>query len=586
MIDALPLWRVILALNEHVGSGLRGRLLKCVILMLFASLAELVTIGAVLPLLTLLVRPEAITSVPLIGGMLGAIGEASDTRPIIVSLLLLIAAAVGGAGIRLYTILYSQRTVFELGHQIGSRLFSQLIRQPYSVHLERNPAEILVSTENVRAVTWSVFLPLMNALAGAIIAVPITLVLFYVEPVAAGATLIVVGAVYMLISRLSRRRLEHNSNMVAIASTGRMKTLQEAIGGIREILISHSQDAFDERYRTMDADANRGHSSNLLMAQAPRHLIEAAVLVMMGLMVLYFASRPEGLTGSVPMLGALALGAQRLLPVFQQIYNGLSQARGNAQVAREVLKLFENPHTQAPALIDKPLPFASTIRLDRVSLAYGDRTALHDLSLEIPKGACIGLVGSSGSGKSSLINLLSGLLQPTSGSISIDGVPLGTANIHEWQARLALVPQEIYLADMSIAANIAFPLAPSQIDPVRLREAARQARIDAVIEALPHGYDTVVGDRGMSLAGGQRQRIAIARALYRRADVLIFDEATSALDGTTQSEIMATIASLAGENTVILATHRLSNLRVCDLVIRLDHGRMLSFAEEEARVAP
>jgi ABC-type multidrug transport system fused ATPase/permease subunit len=286
------------------------------------------------------------------------------------------------------------------------------------------------------------------------------------------------------------------------------------------------------------------------------------------------------------MLGALALGAQRLLPVFQQIYNGWSQARGNLQMAREVLDFFEGFDPQTMPDPVEPLPFCDSIRLVGVGLHYSDRSpALRDLSFEIPRGACVGLIGASGSGKSSLINLASGLLRPTTGEILIDDVPLNEGNLPRWQARIALVPQEIYLADMSIAANIAFPLAPELIDHARLREAARQARIDSVIDSLPDGYDTVIGERGVSLAGGQRQRIAIARALYRRADVLMFDEATSSLDFETEAEVMATIAALAGENTVLFATHRLANLRICDMVIRLDEGRVVSVEREPQRIA-
>jgi ATP-binding cassette subfamily B protein len=279
--------------------------------------------------------------------------------------------------------------------------------------------------------------------------------------------------------------------------------------------------------------------------------------------------------GALPMLGALAIGAQRLLPLVQHVYTSWSLLSGNSAALRDVLELLALPIAEPPAVTaGNQAPFQSAITFDNVSFRYpsAERDAVRNLSLEILKGQHVGITGRSGSGKSTVVDLLMGLLEPTAGSLVIDGLRLDDGLRPAWQAQVAHVPQSIFLMDDTIAANIALGGSEDELEMGRIRAAAKLASIDDFVQNLPNGYNSTVGERGIMLSGGQRQRIGIARALYKNAGVLVLDEATSALDEKTEAEIMKAIGSLPGALTVFVVAHRASTLRLCDRLIEIDDG--------------
>jgi ABC-type multidrug transport system fused ATPase/permease subunit len=290
----------------------------------------------------------------------------------------------------------------------------------------------------------------------------------------------------------------------------------------------------------------------------------------------HMSFQPGGLIAAVPVLGALALAAQRLLPLLQLTYYGWTMFVGNRDNLLDVAALLEAPVLTLPARrIEQPVPFRRSIVLRDLSFSYSsDAPALHGLNLRLDKGTRVGFIGKTGSGKSTLLDMIMGLLEPTGGAVEIDGIPLLGGNVANWQAQVAHVPQSIYLTDRSIASNIAFGQSDGDVDIERVHEAARKARIHNFIETLPDGYQTRAGERGVRLSGGQRQRIGIARALYKRASVLVFDEATSALDDDTERAVMKAISGLDRELTVLMIAHRLSTVAACDRVIRLDDGQV------------
>lgn len=292
-------------------------------------------------------------------------------------------------------------------------------------------------------------------------------------------------------------------------------------------------------------------------------------------------ARGEGGVGAaLPVLGALALGAVRLLPLLQLIYNGWTAFAGNLHNLLDVLDALDRPMPEATRLRQKSdpwLPFAHQIELYQLGFSYrpGGTMVIAGINLTIPRGARLGIVGKTGSGKSTLMDLVMGLLEPTEGTISIDGELLTPANVARWQACIAHVPQAVYLSDGSIAENIAFGVGAAEFDWHRLREAARQAAVADFVEALPHRYETIVGERGVQLSGGQRQRIGIARALYREAELIIFDEATSALDHETERAVISAVKGLHGTKTVLMVAHRLSTVRHCDTILVMEDGRVI-----------
>ena len=563
------------ALVAVLGSTLRRRLLICAALMLLGAVAELATIGALIPLLALLVDPDQAARLPGLGLLFELSGSRSPQALITGAVLLLCIAAAASAAIRLLILRYTQAVTLSIGHEIGCLVFWRVLNQPLIAHLRRNPSELLASVQKVQLLVGALLMPLMLAAIAAVIGGAIMIFLFVLEPLAAGAAALVGIAAYGAATRLAQRGLRENSEVLSRTSGERMRLLQEAIGGIRVILLNHSQADFEERYRAVDREFYAALANNQFIGQAPRYIVEALGIVLMGLFTLYLSSRPGGLVGAIPLLGVAALGAQRLLPLLQQSYSGWSQAVGNLQAVDDVLALVAEPVSAGQRPDTEVRPFQRSVELDQLSFNYSERRpALHRISFTLPKGARLGFVGRSGSGKSTLIDLITGLLQPASGRVLIDGEPLTDSNRFNWQAQIAVVPQDIYLADRSISANIAFGEPPERIDEERVRAAAAAARIDEFIRELPDGYATAAGERGVSLSGGQRQRIGIARALYRRANLLIFDEATSALDSETESELLATLTGLGPEITLILVSHRDSFLEQCDMIVRLERGRI------------
>jgi ATP-binding cassette subfamily B protein len=300
-------------------------------------------------------------------------------------------------------------------------------------------------------------------------------------------------------------------------------------------------------------------------------------MIAIALLAFYLSQDQHGIAGAVPVLGALAIGAQRLLPLIQQIYSSWAVIVSSQESLRDSLKFFDFSHP----LIQKekeqePLSFNERIQFKNVGFRYDDSLpfVLKGLNLTITKGARVGIVGATGSGKSTLLDILMGLLSPSQGEVSVDNVALNDENLQAWQKNIAHVPQAIYLADTTIAENIAFGIDQAAIDMSKIRTVAAQAQIDQLIEGLPLGYREMVGERGIKLSGGQRQRIGVARALYKDSKVLIFDEATSALDSTTESQLISTITKISPDVTVIQVAHRLSTLQNCDLIITLENGEV------------
>lgn len=552
--------------------------------MLASTVLELVTISAVLPFLALLTDPARAAELPGFGAFVTLMGNGSEQSLIRKATFLLIGAAIAAAAMRLVILRLTHHLVLMAAHDIGTGIFDRMLHQPYSLYVSRNSAEVLASVEKLHMLVSGVLLPLVQGAVAAVTAVSIAILLFTIHPPMAAGVAATIGLFYLGITKMMHRRLRANSVILSRMATVRMKTLQEALGSMRDILLDGSQQVFQETFRGVDLRLRRAQSKSWFAAAAPRYLVEGAGIALIALIALYLGGEPGGLAAGLPALGAIALGGQRLLPLVQQAYQGAASYAANAQVMLDMLGLLHAPVVDASPVDAAPLPFEREITFEAVGLRLDvDRDwPVRDVSLTIAKGARIGVTGTTGSGKSTFFDLAMGLLEPTSGEIRIDGVALRDTTPGGWQQRIAHVPQSIYLTDSSIAANIAFGAREDEIDLARVRQAATRAQLHQLIEALPQGYDTPVGERGVKLSGGQRQRIAIARALYREASVLILDEATAALDVETEAAVMAAIAAANPETTILVAAHRASALSWCDRIIRFQNGRLV---EDEAACA-
>ncbi|MEP9373746.1 ABC transporter ATP-binding protein [Mesorhizobium sp. KR1-2] len=549
--------------------------------MLAGAVAEVVTIGAIVPLLAIIAAPAGAPGHWLTSGLLDFLGAGDPVMAVYAVTGLFALAALGAAVLRLALLWASNSFVYGVSYDLGVKLYADTLLQPYAYHTLRNSSEIIATINKVQVVTNNVLLPLMQGAISAVIGLFILGGLVAIDSVVALVAGAGFAAIYLIASVTARKRLRRNSGLIARAQTRRVQSMQEGLGGIRDVLLDRSQPVFVESYEQAEADFRDARVRNAVLAGAPRFVVEAVGMVLIAAAAVTMVQRPGGVAAAIPVLGALALGAQRLLPLIQQFYNGWAMALGNKAVLADVVVLLDRP-APAKSAAEAALPFEGAIALHDVSYAYpgGRAAALRGVDLVIPKGSRVGIAGKTGSGKSTLMDLIIGLLEPTEGEIRIDGVKLTAANRAAWQRNIAHVPQAIFLADASVTENIAFGVRKADIDRERVRCAAEQAELAEVIAALPERYDTRVGERGIQLSGGQRQRIGIARALYKQASVLVFDEATSALDTETETAVMAAIERLDRNLTILIIAHRLSTLQGCDMVAEIKEGRVTDVGQE------
>lgn len=541
-------------------------------------MAEMISIGAVVPFLGALINPEQVLNHPMAQPILVFLGV-SHAQDLLLPLTLIFCVAAVAAGLlRLALLFATTQFCFLVGADISIDVYRRTLYQPYSVHIGRNSSEIINGiTGKVAMLIGSVLMPMLTLISSIILLIGVSWMLLLIDPVIAIVAGSVFGTLYLVTALISRHKLRENSECIARESTRVVKSLQEGLGGIRDVLIDGTQEIFCAIYRSADLPLRRAQARNTFMGASPRFIMEMLGMVMIAVLAYKMAQREGGVSTALPVLGALALGAQRLLPVLQHGYNALATIFGAEASLRDGLELLAQPMPEHPDEYHfQPLPFERSIQLDDVGFHYeaGGAWVMRHVQLEIPKGKRVGFVGSTGAGKSTLLDILMCLLMPSEGTMLVDGQAVGIQNYRSWQAHIAHVPQTIYLSDSSIEENIAFGSPRRKIDPVRVRQAAKQAQIDKVIESWPEKYQTKVGERGVRLSGGQRQRIGIARALYKRADVIIFDEATGALDTETERAVMQAIDALSPDLTIVMVAHRLTTLKKCDFIIELDKGRI------------
>lgn len=564
-------------LYAHLTPRRRKQLAGVLALMLVGALAELVTLGAVLPFLAVIADPGRAASYPALQALFGSLGWREPDDLLVPVTALFATVALVAAAVRLCLTWVSQRYVFRLGHDLGVEVYRRTLYQPYSYHVAKNTSELIAATNKVQIVVGGMLMPLMQAASGAIISAFILAALIMIDASTAFAAAAGFGAMYFAVSYVTRVKLRENSRIIAEAQAIRIQTVQEGLGGIRDVIIDQAQPTYVNKFADVDLKFRDAQALIAFFGAAPRYVIEAVGMVVIAFLALALSRQQGGLVTALPVLGALALGAQRLLPLLQLIYAGWTQIAGARHILFDVLDLLDLPIEERSASSLEAVPFSDSITFDSVHFRYAREQGdvLRDINLRIRKGARVGFIGTTGSGKSTLMDIAMGLLEPSHGRVLVDGQALTSATLRNWRSRIAHVPQSIYLADASIAENIAFGAANrSEIDIHRVAAAAEKAKLAEFIGSLPAGYWTPVGERGVRLSGGQRQRIGIARALYKEADVLVFDEATSALDTDTEAAVMAAIQSLGREQTILVIAHRLSTVAFCDSVARLENGHI------------
>ena len=559
----------------HLTSRRKKRFLMLLILMFVASLLEVVSVGAILPFLGVLTAPEQVYHHPLMQPLIHILELSAPSQLVLPLTILFISLAIITASIRLILLYVTTRLSYATGVDFSIKIYNLTLYQEYAIHVSRNSSEVINGIiTKTGAVIASVIMPIINLINSTVLIISVMTALFIIDPVVTLSTFIGFSLLYLALIRFTGIYLKENSKIIAEQSTQMIKSLQEGLGGIRDVLIDGSQEFYSQLYRSADLPLRRAQGNNNFISGGPRFVLEAVGMILIVMLAYVMSQKEGGMVTAIPVLGVLALGAQRILPALQQAYASFSAIRGAEASLEDVLDLLDQPlpeYTNQPSLT--PIPFEREIKLTNLSFRYIKETplVLKNINLSIVKGERIGFMGVTGSGKSTLLDIIMGLLPPTDGELTIDQKPLNSKNQRRaWQTRIAHVPQNIYLSDSTIEENIAFGIPIEKIDHQRVKKAAKQAQIADMIEDSKDGYQTLVGERGIRLSGGQRQRINIARALYKKADVLIFDEATSALDSATEQEVMKAIKGLGEKLTILIIAHRLTTLKECDRIIKFD----------------
>jgi len=541
--------------------------------MILASLLEVVSISAVLPFLGVLTAPELIYQHSFMQPIIQALKLTQPDQLLLPLTIFFIVAALLAGVVRLILLYVMTRLSFATGADLSINIYRRTLYQEYSVHMSRNSSEVIDSIiTKTNIVISGVINPILVFISSIIIAIGIVSALFIINSNVALITFIGFTAPYWMVLRYTKVRLKDNSQIIAKHSSQMVKALQEGLGGIRDVLIDGSQEFFCKIYRNADLPLRRASGDIQFISGSPKFAMEAIGMTLIAALAYFIVQQDGGVSQIIPVLGALALGAQRLLPALQQAYSSYSRIKGSQSSFNDVIDLLNQPLPKyASQSSVKPIIFENKIELTNLSFRYTQNSPwiLKNISVSINKGDRIGFIGKTGSGKSTLIDIIMGLLPITSGELGIDQQLLNIQNYREWQVRIAHVPQNIYLSDDTIEGNIAFGVSKDQIDYQLVKKVAQKAQISEVIEQWKDGYQTLVGEQGVRISGGQRQRIGIARALYKEADVLIFDEATSALDNETEREVMEAIKDLGKEITVLIIAHRLTTLNKCDKIVKL-----------------
>jgi ATP-binding cassette, subfamily B, bacterial PglK len=560
-----------------LGPGRRRKWAILVVLAIIVTAVETTGAGLVFLLLGLAAQPDVPVDLPVIGDLRRLL-PATDQQ----TALVLTAAVVGAffivRGLLIAGQTYAQqRVAHNAGAQLSRRLVRGYLAMPYAFHLRRNSAELIRNAvQSTQVVVQQVLFPSIRLVAEALLFLGLFALLVIVSPVATGLAVVVLGPTVWLILRVVQPRMKHWGRAAQSASRDSLQSAQQSLQGFRDVRLLGRERTFETQFARNRLDFARSQYMRATLADIPRALIETALVLFIVVFFALTVTLEGAAAGTLPVLGLFAYAGIRLQPSLNRIVSAVNNLRFAGPAINDLvedLRLAEQVGT--PAETAEQLAFEQSIKLRDVSYTYDGAAApaLTDVNLTIARGAAVGICGPTGGGKTTLVDLIVGLLPPTAGHVLVDG-----RDIHEhlaaWHRQLGVVSQSVFLLDDTLRRNIAFGQPDAEIDEQRLLEAVRIAQLEEFLNSLPEGLDTTVGERGVRLSGGQRQRIAIARALYRQPSVLILDEGTAALDNQTEAVLMEALEELRGDRTIIMVAHRITTVRACDRIFVVEDGRI------------
>ncbi len=479
--------------------------------------------------------------------------------------LFVITSAVARIGL-LYA---SSKFCYAIGIDLSYKIYKTALYQPYITHINGNSSELISTILGKSGVIVDILNSMINIFISILILLSVVLVLIIFQPIITLIVFIFLGGIYFAIAKFTKEILSANSLLITNNLNNIVKILQEGFGGIRDILLGESQKYFSDIYRQSDKKMREAQCNNVFISASPRFIIEALGMIAIAVLGFYLV---QGDINAIPILAMLALAAQRVMPILQQFYSARAHINGNQAALFDAINFLNKPISNEWVDVSREaINFENKISFRNVYFKYPgmDKWIFEDVSFHINKGDIVGIVGKTGNGKSTLIDILIGLLDPVYGSIEVDGVVISEKNKVAWRKNIALVPQNIYIADISIRENIAFGVQQEFINDKKVIDAAVTAQLSEVIDGRELGYDSSPGERGYKLSGGQRQRLGIARGVYKDAAILILDEATSALDSDTEDKILNKINEISLTKTVLIISHKISTLRNCNKVLEI-----------------
>lgn len=547
------------------------------------GLLETATVASIMPFLSVLGNPEAIETNVWLNKVYVFMGFSDSDSFLFFLGIVVLFFLVAGNAFKSLTTWAKFRFVQMRGYSLSKKMLNIYLSRPYSFYLNRNSSDltknVLSEVDNVIA---GIMVPGMEMVTNIIVVLFLSALLFFIDPLLVLVVVSILSLSYLAIYKFIRHELNVKGSHRVRANKERYALVGEIFGGIKDVKLMGLEAGFLQRFSIPARDYALKQTYQNVASKVPKYFMEAVAFGGIIIIALYLLTRMSSLDSIIPVLGMFAFAGYKLLPALQQIFAALTKLRFSVPaldlVQHELrVKNDEFNSILSTASEHQGVSLKDSINMYNIHFSYpgADAKVVNALSLEIKAGTTVGLVGSTGSGKTTLVDIILGLLMVSEGEFYVDNLSINRSNVRLWQERLGYVPQNIYLADDTIAANIAFGQKPSEIDMKKVAASAKMAKVhNFILNGLSHGYETVVGERGIRLSGGQRQRIGIARALYRSPEVLVLDEATSALDNITERSVMAAIRNIKYDKTTIIIAHRLSTVEHCDIIHILERGRI------------